>query len=97
MLFRSVVVHDHVVLAETAMFPWRAVVAASARQPIDEAHAPSDLTGGLDGGLVVELNDFDTVVLAPRERNGVPRPVHLKSFAVRPSRVAVAIAALNRL
>ena len=97
----GLVVHDHVVLAETAMFTRSAVRSIAVRDPgqrtdPDDLDSPSDLTGGLRGGVVVSLDDFDTVVLAARTRRDQARPVHLRSFAVRPSRVVNAVTELTR-
>ena len=103
----GLVVHDHVVLAETAMFTHADVRSVTVFDPRDSrtasGDAPADLSGDSVGdrsprsaGVVVTLADFDTVVLAATRRGDAPRPVHVRSFVVRPARIARTVAALTR-
>lgn len=101
----GLVVHDHLVLAETAMFTHADVrsveVLDTSPDSSGAADAPADLTGGPDAraprsGVVITLADFDTVVLAAMRRGDAPRPIHVRSFVVQPSRVATTVAALTR-
>jgi hypothetical protein len=80
----GVVVHDHVVLAETAMFLTSAVRSASLALAGTEA---ADLTGPAAGHAVeVALVDADTVVLAPTRSKPNGTALHVRSVLVAPSR-----------
>ncbi|MEY4360865.1 MAG: hypothetical protein RL391_171 [Actinomycetota bacterium] len=88
----GIVVHDHVVLAETAMFSRSAVTAI---ELTDDLGDDADLAGGGRGpGLRVTLSDFDTVVLAATSEHPGGRAIHVRSFRVRPSRPGRALRAL---
>lgn len=90
----GVVVHDHLVLAETAMVP-KADVASATLAPVGTAAA--DLTGPAPGHPIeVRLHRSTTVILAatPRSPNGTA--IHLTAFLVAPTRPGRALAALNR-
>ena len=89
----GVVLHDHVALAETAMFG-RSAVASFSVAPRTANLA--DLSGRSKGtGVAVELHDFDTVVLAATPRTPGGSALHVKSFWVRPSRPGRAISSWN--
>ena len=89
----GLVVHDHVVLAETAMFGRSAV---SAIELTDDLGDDADLAGGGRGpGLRVSLADFETVVLAATSDHPGGRAIHVRSFRVRPSRPGRALRALQ--
>jgi hypothetical protein len=80
----GVVVHDHVVLAETAMFLTSAVRSASLALAGTEA---ADLTGPAAGHAVeVALVDADTIVLAPTRATPNGTALHVRSVLVAPSR-----------
>jgi hypothetical protein len=89
----GLVIHDHVVLAETAMFMNNAVV------EIDVDLAPSeaaDLSGKCSGvGLLIALKDFDTVVLAATPKTPGGSAIHVKSMRVCPTRPGRAITELT--
>lgn len=87
----GLVLHDHVVLAETAMFtrPSIASIASTNRSP-DLA----DLSGRCRGtGVTIELVDFDTVVLAATTNRPGGSALHVKSLWIRPSRPGRALSA----
>ena len=90
----GLVLHDHVVLAETAMFTRTSIRSIDiARGHVDTA----DLSGGAHGrGIAVELADFDTVVLAATSNRPGGSALHVKSWWVRPSRPGRLISAWAR-
>lgn len=91
----GLVVHDHVVLAETAMFPARTVTAVSPSSDRDSDRA-ADLTGGCRGaGLRIDLVDFETVVLAATRTDPGGRAIHARSVTVCPSRPGRALGELT--
>lgn len=89
----GVVVHDHVVLAETAMFDRSAVGSLSITERSSDA---ADLSGRCGGnGVEIELTDFDTVVLAATPRRPGGSALHVKTLWVRPTRPGRAVSAWN--
>lgn len=95
----GLVVHDQVLLAETAMMSKRSLAAVDVWHPGDEP-APLDLIGGTPGipkrtGLVVSLHEAETVILAPTKEHPGGRALHVRSFAVRPTRLRPALAELS--
>lgn len=89
----GLVIHDHVLLAETAMFSRSAVVATDIVSDIEDA---ADLSGGGRSAAVrITLTDFDTVVLAATADQPGGRAIHVRSLVVRPSRPGRAIRALQ--
>lgn len=81
----GLVIHDHVVLAETAMF------LASNVRSVDAVAMGSteaaDLTGGCRGtALRITLGDFETVVMAATRTDPGGKAIHVKSMTVCPSR-----------
>jgi hypothetical protein len=94
----GLVVHDHVLLTETAMFPARLITDVHAwsgsDSPDDE---PFDLTGGSpSSGLVVRLSDPETVILAPTKDHPGGQAFHVRSVRIRPSRIGRAVSLLTR-
>jgi hypothetical protein len=89
----GIVVHDHLVLAETFMVRRSNLVAATPKSaPGEEA----DLTGGVIGRrLVLSLGSPDKVVLAPITMRmlGTTEALHVSSFAIAPRRLVDATAA----
>ena len=72
----GIVIHDHVVLAETAMFMNNAIVQISTETTKSEA---ADLSGKCPGlGLVIVLKDFDTIVLAATPKTPGGSAIHVK-------------------
>ena len=89
----GLVVHDHVVLAETAMFDRRGVVSATI---VAEAGDSADLSGGTGRPwLEIVLADFETVVKAATPSTPGGSAIHVKTFRVRPSRLTVATDAVT--
>ena len=87
------VIHDHVVLAETAMFMNNAVVEIGIDLAPSEA---ADLSGKCSGvGLLITLKDFDTVVLAATPKTPGGSAIHVKSMRVCPTRPGRAITELT--
>jgi hypothetical protein len=87
----GVVIHDHVVLAETALF--RRVDVAGAGLALAGTGA-ADLTGTTLGPAVeITLRSEGTVVLAAPPR-GATRALHVRSFLVSPTRPGVALRTL---
>lgn len=90
----GLVLHDHVVLAETAMFPRDTIRSVVVTRRDSEA---ADLSGrGRGTGVAVELLDFDTVVLAATANQPGGSALHVKTWWVRPSRPGRAISAWSR-
>lgn len=90
----GVVLHDHVVLAETAMFDRSTIGSLT----ITERSADvADLSGRCGGtGVEIELSDFETVVLAATPRRPGGAAIHVKTLWVRPSRPGRVLSAWNR-
>ena len=88
----GLVIHDHVVLAETAMFPKRSVAAVR----LSEGDDAADLTGGVRRlGVRIDLTDFETIVLAATKSDPGGRAIHAKSVTVCPSRPGRAVRELT--
>lgn len=93
----GLVIHDYVLLTETAMFPRRVVTSVEAwpqeASPDDE---PFDLTGGAARtGIVLRLRDPETIILAPTGEHPGGRAFHVRSILLCPTRIARAISALG--
>lgn len=88
----GLVVHDHLVLAETAMVP-RANIAAAGLAPAGTGAAPlhAKAAGPL---LEVRVREPETVVLAAPPR-GQTKALHVQSFLVCPARPGQALRALH--
>ena len=92
----GLVVHDHLVLAETFMVRHANLAdVRTADGPGEEA----DLTGGVFGRrLVVSLTAADKVVLAPITRQvlGTTDALHVSSFSIAPRQLDAAMARLKK-
>lgn len=89
----GIVIHDHVVLAETAMFMNNAVVRIGTETTRSDA---ADLSGKCPGlGLVIVLKDFDTIVLAATPKTPGGSAIHVKSMRVCPTRPGRALTELT--
>ena len=90
----GIVVHDHMVLAETLM------VRRSQTRGINLSRAngeAADLTGGVLGTrIVVAMNQADKVILSPITMRtlGTSEALHVQMFSVAPRRAGAACAAL---
>lgn len=88
----GLVVHDHVVLAETVMVA-RANLEAAGLALVGTGAA--NLTGNAPGPVVeVRVRDLETVVLAAPPR-GQTKALHVQSFLVSPTRPGRALRALH--
>lgn len=93
----GLVIHDHLVLAETAMFARRSIVAVEP-WPSDDASQdePMDLSGGVKGsGVIIRLTDSETVILAPTKDHPGGRAFHVRSMRVCPTRIGRTMRLLN--
>jgi hypothetical protein len=89
----GLVIHDHVVLAETAMFMNNAIIEIGVDLAPSEA---ADLSGKCPGvGLLIALKDFDTVVLAATPKTPGGSAIHVKSMRICPTRPGRAITELT--
>ena len=89
----GLVIHDHVVLAETAMFMQNAVIEIGLDSAQSEA---ADLSGNCAGtGLRITLKDFDTVVFAGTPKTPGGSAIHVKSMRVCPTRPGRALTELT--
>ena len=80
----GVVVHDHLVLADTAMFPIADVVRLSLALADTQA---ADLTGPATGNaLEIVLRDMPTIVFAPTRAVPNGRAIHVGAALVAPTR-----------
>lgn len=93
----GIVVHDHMVLAETMMVRTSSVTGVALLESPDES---ADLTGGVTGQRVrISMREADKVVLSPiaAKTLGTTEALHVLSFAVAPRRARAAVAALASL
>jgi hypothetical protein len=89
----GIVVHDHVVLAETLMVSRRDVAAVQLALAGTEA---ADLTGPAAGHAIeVALKAMTTATLAPTRAAPRGRALHLQSFLVAPTRPGAFLSALK--
>ena len=91
----GVVIHDHLVLAETVMSPRNKIASVSIEH---RATQSADFTGGVLGPrLAIELHEPDKIVLAKITARtlGTSEALHVHSFHVAPRRIHAARAALN--
>lgn len=86
----GVVIHDHVVLAETAMMSKRSISGVELWQPGSEALNASGAPSRR--GLVISLHDPETMIMAPTKEHPGGHALHVRSFMVRPTRVQPALA-----
>jgi hypothetical protein len=91
----GIVVHDHMVLAETVMIRSDNLESITVADRNGEA---ADLTGGVLGKrLVVSLREPDKVVLTPiaARVHGSTAALHVRQFTVRPVRLLPALAMVS--
>lgn len=93
----GLVIHDHLVLAETVMFPRRIVTMVGPWTGIESpGDEPFDLSGGFtSSGLVIHLTDPETVILAPTKEHPGGHAFHVRSARVRPTRTGRALRLLQ--
>ena len=92
----GIVVHDHLVLAETMMTPKANVLSTTiVEAPSDSA----DLTGGILGARIsIEMKEADKVVLSAITAKTLKttEALHVKTFSIAPRRAHAALAAITR-
>ena len=89
----GIVVHDHLVLAETVM-NMRSKILSIAK--VNESGETADFTGGIAGPrIAVHLTEADKVVLSKitAKTLGTTEALHVKAFSFAPRRIDVALAA----
>jgi hypothetical protein len=91
----GVVVHDHLVLAETMMSMRSKILSISKVAASGEA---ADFTGGVTGArIAVQLKEADKVVLSniTAKTLGTVNALHVKAFSFAPRRLDAALAAIR--
>jgi hypothetical protein len=91
----GVVVHDHLVLAETMMSMRSKILSISKVAASGEA---ADFTGGVTGPrIAVQLKEADKVVLSniTAKTLGTVNALHVKAFSFAPRRLDAALAAIR--
>lgn len=94
----GIVLHDDVVLAETAMMSRRSLRDVGLWHPGDEPE-PLNVTGGrLRSGIVISLREMETIILSANSQHPGGNAMHVQSFLIRPTRLRPALAEMtNRL
>ena len=91
----GVVIHDHLVLAETIMTPRNKIASLALVGPESES---ADFTGGVLGPrIAIELRQADKIVLSKitAKTLGTTEALHVQAYSVAPRRIGAALAALN--
>lgn len=93
----GLVIHDHVVLTETVMFPKRLITEidgwANSTAP---ENTPFDLSGGIPAsGIVIRLADPETVILAPTKGHPGGQAFHVRSTRICPTRIGRTLTAVQ--
>ena len=91
----GIVIHDHLVLAETIMSPRSKI---SHITTVDEPGETADFTGGVAGQrLAVQLREADKVVLSKITARilGTTEALHVKAFSISPRRLNAARSAIT--
>lgn len=91
----GIVIHDHLVLAETVMSP-RSKIASLTVVP--EAGESADFTGGVAGArMAVQLREADKIVLSRITAKilGTTEALHVTTFSVAPRRLNAALAEIK--
>ena len=91
----GIVVHDHLVLAETMMSMRSKILSIT---KVDVAGESADFTGGIAGPRIdVHLKESDKVVLSniTAKTLGTVNALHVKAFCFAPRRLDVALAAIR--
>lgn len=89
----GLVIHDHVVLAETAMVSKRSIIGVEPWKPGNQALNASGAPSRR--GLVISLHDPETMIMAPTKEHPGGHALHVRSFMVRPTRVQPALVELS--
>jgi hypothetical protein len=91
----GIVIHDHLVLAETVMSPRSKIASLTV---VAEAGESADFTGGVAGSrLAVQLREADKIVLSRITAKilKTTEALHVTTFSVAPRRLAAALAAIK--
>lgn len=91
----GIVIHDHLVLAETIMSPRSKI---SHITTVNEPGETADFTGGVSGQrLAVQLREADKVVLSKITARilGTTEALHVKAFSISPRRLNAARSAIT--
>jgi len=91
----GIVIHDHLVLAETIMSPRSKI---SHITTVNEPGETADFTGGVAGQrLAVQLREADKVVLSKITARilGTTEALHVKAFSISPRRLNAARSAIT--
>lgn len=91
----GIVVHDHLVLAETVMSPRSKIASLTVIQEADES---ADFTGGVAGQrLAIQLREADKIVLSRITAKilGTTEALHVTTFSVAPRRLHAARAEIK--
>ena len=91
----GLVVHDHLVLAETVMSPRNKIASLAI---VETQSDSADFTGGVLGPrLAIELRESDKIVLSKITARtlGTTEALHVQSFHIAPRRINAVRAALN--
>jgi hypothetical protein len=91
----GIVVHDHLILAETMMSPRNKIASLAT---VDTQSDSADFTGGVLGPrLAIELREPDKIVLSKITARtlGTTEALHVRSFHIAPRRINAVRATLN--
>jgi len=91
----GIVIHDHLVLAETVMSPRSKIASLTV---VAEAGESADFTGGVAGSrLAVQLREADKIVLSRITAKilKTTEALHVTTFSVAPRRLAAALAEIK--
>jgi hypothetical protein len=91
----GIVIHDHLVLAETVMSPRSKIASLTV---VADAGESADFTGGVAGSrLAVQLREADKIVLSRITAKilKTTEALHVTTFSVAPRRLAAALAAIK--
>lgn len=92
----GIVLHDHVVLAETAMVARRSVHDVELWSPGDEPE-PLNVTGGRPRtGIKISMREMETMILSATPDHPGGKAMHVQSFLVRPTRLQPVLAEMTR-
>jgi len=92
----GIVLHDPVVLAETAMVSRRTLREIKIWQP-GEKPEPLNVTGGrARPGIMFSLREMETIILSANAEHPGGHALHVQSFLVRPTRLMPALVEMNQ-
>ena len=92
----GIVVHDHMVLAETLMVPKAKL---KSHHLVAESGEAADFTGMVSGPRIeIQMTEADKVVLSPitAKNLGTTEALHVLSFSIAPRNISAAMAAITK-